>query len=82
MAVNTGYGARPPNAQRLVAFMVSPRSFKRSNDSAVPPPAWIRSRISRPRTDPTRQGVHFPQDSSAVKAMKCRANSTMFVSSS
>ena len=39
MAVSTGYGARPPRAQRLASFMVSPRSSKRARSSTVPPPA-------------------------------------------
>ncbi len=47
-----------------------------------PWPAQMRSRIVSIRRVPSRQGVHFPQDSSAVKARKYLATSTMHDSSS
>ena len=45
-------------------------------------PAMIRSIVSTPRTDPMRQGVHFPHDSITQNSMAKRAICAMSTVSS
>src|SRR5690554_622681 len=69
-ADSTGYGAMAPRAHNDPPSMVSQRSRSSSTCcSRLPGSAAIRSRVSTPRTEPIRQGVHFPQDSMAQNSI-------------
>ena len=55
--------------QRAVDLMVCASSSSRSMSPSWPCPFTMRFRISSMRLVPTRQGVHFPQDSSTMKSI-------------
>src|SRR5208282_1079316 len=72
-ALITGYGVKPPSAHSDPNFKV----LQRSSSSAVLAARFslrmIRSITSMPRVEPTRHGVHLPQDSMAQNSMAKRA---------
>lgn len=80
--LNTGLGALWPRPQRLVRCTMphSASSWRRSARLASPSQMRVSSMWSC--VVPTRQGRHFPQDSSRQKSMKYFATSTMRVVSS
>src|SRR3989339_2023138 len=80
--VNTGLGAVPPKAQRLLSTILTQSSSKRSRSSSFALPSLIKVKSSFIRKVPIRQKVHFPQDSSWVNWRKNLAKSTMQVLSS
>ena len=63
IALCTGIGVSPPIAHSDPLVMVSHRSSSSTRLAETSCPAMIRSMVSTPRVDPTRQGVHLPQDS-------------------
>ncbi len=63
----------PPIAHSEPASMVSHSEPSRARFRSRSSPAMMRSMTSTPRTEPMRQGVHLPQDSSAQKAIAWRA---------
>src|SRR5258706_3171375 len=81
-ALCTGYGVRPPSPHRDPWSIVS----QSSSSSAIPAsrlfPCRIPARISTPRVDPMRHGVHLPHDSSAQNSMAYCAISAMSTVSS
>src|SRR3990167_2364987 len=77
-----GFGAVLPNPHRERSFTFPERSVSLSRSSIEPLPAAILSNISSNRVVPTRQKVHFPQDSFWVKVRKNFATSTIQVSAS
>ncbi len=68
--VITGFGAVWPRPHSEVEPIVRESSSSSSRSSSLPSPAQIRSRISSILTVPSRQGVHWPHDSSRVKWTK------------
>ena len=70
MVDRIGFGAVWPSPHSEVFLMPAESFSSRSISSGRPCPFVIRSRISLSRLVPTRQGTHFPQDSSWVKWMK------------
>src|SRR5918999_1700770 len=58
-----GETAPSPSAQKDLNRMLSPTSFMMSMSSSRPPPRSIRLRTFTIHQVPSRQGVHFPQDS-------------------
>src|SRR5512139_685495 len=81
-AERTGLGAVFPSPQREVSATTSDKSSRRVRLSASPLPSAIPSRISPILFSPSRQGRHFPQDSSWRKWTKYFATSTIQVPSS
>ena len=77
-----GIGSRlSETAKSVVLDVVAQLSISsRSSIVAVPSVTFVKS--SSRRLQPTRQGVHFPQDSSTVNSRKNLAMSTMQLSSS
>src|SRR5210317_846106 len=75
-ALITGIGVRPPIAHREADSIVSHKSFsticclaRSCSESA----STILSITSIPLTEPIRQGVHLPQDSTEQNSMEKRA---------
>ena len=79
MAVSTGWGARPPSAKagEFHGFAEVVQQAEVIHGSTARLNSF--ENLAPHRTDPDRAYI-FPQDSSAVNAMKCRAKSTMSVS--
>jgi len=69
-------GAVWPRPQRDASLMMGAISSRSSMSPSLPLPRVMLVRISSIRFVPSRQGVHFPQDSSWQKSMKNRAIST------
>src|SRR4029079_14909375 len=82
-ALRTGNGVKPPRPHSDPLAMVSQSSSSRAS-SPLPAPRFanIRSTSSTPRVDPTRHGVHFPQDSMAQNSSAKRAMRAMSTVSS
>ena len=72
----------PPMAHREPSTMVSQSSESSSRLASWFSPARMRSITSTPRTEPMRQGVHLPQDSTVQNSMAKRACSPMSTLSS
>src|SRR4030043_1234220 len=81
-AERTGLGAVFPRPQREVSATTSANSSRRQRLSSFPFPSVIPSKISPILFNPSRQGRHFPQDSSCRKWTKYFATSTIQVPSS
>ena len=62
--------------------MAAPSSSRNSKSPSRPSRSEIRVKTSRSASLPSRQALHFPQDSSLVNWMKNLDTSTMQVSSS
>ncbi len=80
--VSTGFGAVWPRPHSELFLTRAARFSSFSTSPSSPLPSVMRTRISSIRLVPTRQNVHFPQDSRCVKSRKNRATSTMHVVSS
>src|SRR5690606_3810020 len=61
----TGAAAESLSTQIVVPVMFRPRSSSVSRSASVPCPLSIRRRILTSHAVPSRQGVHWPQDSCA-----------------
>src|SRR4030043_440171 len=81
-AERTGLGAVFPKPQRDVSATTSASSSRSDRSSSFPFPSVILSKISPILFNPSRQGRHFPQDSSCKKWTKYFATSTIQVPSS
>src|SRR4030043_2253162 len=81
-AERTGLGAVFPNPQREVSATTSANSSRSARLCSSPFPSLILSKIPPILFNPSRQGRHFPQDSSCKKWTKYFATSTIQVPSS
>jgi len=68
-ALMTGNGAMPPMPHSVPCRRISHSTASRASAAVPPRPAAMASSSSRPRTAPTRQGVHLPQFSCAQNSM-------------
>src|SRR5690606_31712416 len=59
----TGMAAASPSAQMVRPMMFSATLSSRSMSAGVPSPRWILSTRRQSQPVPSRQGVHWPQDS-------------------
>ena len=75
-------GVRPPIAHSDPSAISSQRSSSSARFASRSSPARILSITSTPRTEPMRQGVHLPHDSSAQNSMAKRAMRDMSTVSS
>src|SRR3569833_1329853 len=69
MALWTGNGVIPPSPHRAPTSMVSHKCSNSARFRSLSMPDMILSITSTPRVEPMRQGVHFPQDSTAQNSM-------------
>src|SRR3990172_5651347 len=69
-------GTDCPRAQKEASSMLSESALSSATSPSAPFPAAMRVRISMERQVPTRQGVHFPQDSAVKKCSNSRRKAT------
>src|SRR5271157_2808683 len=77
MVESTGFGADCPRPHIAPHCSALPNSSRCIRSSILPAPLQILSIISYMRLVPSRQGTHFPQDSSVKNLKKYRATSTI-----
>ena len=81
-ALRTGIGVSPPIAHSEPSVITLAQVFEQRQVLVAVLAATIRSMTSTPRTEPTRHGVHLPQDSAAQNSMANRAWAAMSTVSS